>query len=173
MKKAFTLFELIIVVILISIIYYFTLQNFNLKQNKLNSLTLTNLKELLSSFEFEKNIKIKCKDSKEVDCFVFIDEVLQEEKIEGLFQKCPIVYEYSKKQDLIEYSDLELENLESYPICFEFNLEKNGQSSQIIVDVEDNVFIFDNISLKPTKIRYINDIDIYFDNKINEVKDAF
>ena len=43
----------------------------------------------------------------------------------------------------------------------------------MIVDVEDDIFIFDNISQKPIKTRYINDISIYFDEKVNEVKDAF
>ncbi|MEA3498913.1 MAG: type II secretion system protein [Campylobacterota bacterium] len=172
-KKAFTLFELIIVIGLVSIIYYMTLSNFSLKQQKLDSVTLLNLKQNLLKFEFEDTISLKCVDDKDVECFVLIDNEIQDEKITNLFKTCPEVYEYSKEQKRIEFDDLELENLESYKICFEFKIDKYKNSSKFIVDTSDGVFIYDNISKQPKKIKYINDIDLYFDDKISEVKDAF
>ena len=172
-RKGFTLFELIIVIILVSIIYYFTLSNFSIKQSKLDSISLMNLKQVLSEFEFEEKISLHCIDDENIDCFVLIDGQIQEEKISGLFEKCPDVYEYSKDQKRIEFSDLELEKLESYPICFEYELKSDGHSSQMIVDTTEDVFIYDNISKSPKKIKYINDIGLYFDEKNGEVKDAF
>ena len=172
-KRAFTLFELIIVIVLISIIYYFTLSNFSIKQAKLDSVTLMNLKQTLSKFEFDEKVSLHCIDDKDIDCLISIDGEIQKERITKLFEKCPDVYEYSKDQKKIEFSDLELEKLEYYPICFEYELNKNGQSSQMIVDIIGDVFIFDNISSKPKRIQYINDIGLYFDEKSNEVKDAF
>ncbi len=177
-KKAFTLFELIIVVILISIIYYFALSNLNLKQNKLDMVTLMNLKQTLNGFEFNDEIALKCIDSMQdleyLECLVIIDGEIQKEKIEQLFKGCPQSYEYSREQKLLEFSDIKLDEFSnSLDICFEFIVNKNGDSSQMVVDMNDEVFIFDNISQKPHKIKYINDLEIYFDNKDSKVKDAF
>ncbi len=172
-KKAFTLLEILIVIILVSIIYSITLSNFNLKQKKLDTVTLSNLKQLLSSFEYNEKINIKCINNKNIECLLFIDEKLQEEKITNLFKSCPDVYKYSKNQDRLEFDDFEFEDLSVVQVCFEFDLYKNGKSSQMIVDTGKNTYIFDNISQKPKKIKYINDIGFYFNKKDNEVKNAF
>jgi competence protein ComGC len=173
LKKTFTLFELIIVVILISIVYYISISNINIKQNSVNAITLINLKQTLKNMDFKNKIEIKCIDSKDVECLIFKDDIIQEKKIYGLFKKCPTVYKYSIQQQTIDFEDVELDKLERYSICFEFILNKDGKSSQIIVDTQDNVYIFDNISQFPKTIKYINDIDLYFDKKVNEVKNAF
>ena len=68
---------------------------------------------------------------------------------------------------------MQLEYFETLPICFEFEVKKNGQSSQMILETSNGVFIYDGISNKPVKIEYIGDVSTYFYNKINEVKDAF
>ncbi len=172
-KKAFTLIELIIVIVLVSIIYYMTLSNFSMKQKNMDATTLTNLKQTLLKLNFEDKVSLKCINDEKIDCLVFIDGKKQDEKITELFKSCPDVYKYSKQQEKIEFNDLELEQLERFEICFEFEVYKDGHSSQLIVDTHDGVFIYDNISKEPKKIKYINDIDLYFDEKIDEVKDAF
>ncbi len=150
-----------------------TLSNFSIKKNTMDAITLVNLKQTLLKFDFEDKISVKCIDSENIECLVFIDGEKQEEKIDKLFKICPDVYEYSNEEKIIEFDDLELEQLERFEICFEFDIYKNGQSSQLIVDTHNGVFIYDNISKKPHRIKYINDIGLYFDEKINEVKDAF
>jgi len=150
-----------------------TLSNFNIKQKKLDTVTLTNLKQTLKSFEFEDTISLQCIDNKDIDCLLVIDNELQEERIKGLFKECPDVYEYSKDQIKIEFASFEIKHLEELPICFKFTLDKFDDSSSMIVETNQKVFIYDNISLKPKVIKYLNDISIYFDDKINEVKDAF
>ena len=150
-----------------------TLTNFNIKQKKLDTITLTNIKQTLLKFEFEESIVLKCIDDEKIDCFVIIDDVIQEEKVTNLFKYKPDVYEYSKELKDLDFKYLELENMESYQICFEFSIDKYRNSSQLIVDTFEDVFIYDGISKKPTKIKYINDVDSYFEDKIKEVKDAF
>lgn len=163
-KKSFTLIELIIVTTLIFIIYYFTLSNLNVQQDKADKITLINLKQMLASFDFEEKINLRCIDIENIDCLLLIDDIIQDEKIVGLFEKCPDVYEYSRDQIRLEFEP---------PICFEFELRNNGHSSQIMVDLDDKVLIYDNISLKPKILKSMDDIADFFDNKIDEVRDAF
>ncbi len=150
-----------------------TLSNFSMKQKNKNSVTLQNLKQSLLKFDFKDKISLKCVDDENVDCLVIIDDKIQNEKISKLFKSCPDVYEYSRDQTRMEFDDLELEQLLRLEICFEFEVNKNGYSSQMIVDTHDEVLIYDNISQKPKKIKYINDIGLYFDGKNDEVKNAF
>ena len=172
-NKAFTLFELIVVVILVSIVYYITFSNLDIKQKKLNTITLTNIKQKLLEYDFNSNIAIKCLNNENIDCLLIVDNLIQQEKIENLFKSCPNVYEYSKDIIQIEYLDLELDQFKTADVCFEFEVSKNQNSSQIIVETSNDVYIYDNISLKPKKLKFINDVSFYFEEKENEVRDAF
>jgi len=172
-KKGFTLIEIIIVIILISVIYYLTFANFNTTQAKVDKINLFNLKQTLKKMNFNDKVSLKCIDNEKVECFFVVDGTIQNERFTGLFDKCPTVYEYSRHQKVIYFDDVELERLETLPICFEYELKKSGQGSQMFVETENNVYIYDNILDKPTKIDYINDVSVYFDDKISEVKDAF
>jgi hypothetical protein len=163
-KKSFTLVELIIVTSLIFIIYFLTLSNLNFQQDKADKITLINLKQTLASFSFEEKINLRCFDDEKIDCLFLVDDIIQDEKIVGLFEKCPEVYEYSRNQIRLDFVP---------PICFEFELRKDGHSSQMIVELDDKVLIYDNISLKPKILKSMSEIADFFDNKIDEVRDAF
>ena len=174
-NKAFTLFEIIIVIILVSIIYTFAINSFSKNKPKHpDGITLSNLKEKLLEFEFDEDITIQCL-ADDFSCFVFLDDDLepQEEKIKDLFKNKPTIYSYSKELERLEFLDLELEQLQRYEIIFKYNCKKNKKCSELIVETDNLVYIFNDIKNKPKTIKYISDIDSFFDNKIQEVKDAF
>jgi hypothetical protein len=171
--RGFVLSEILIVSILIFIIYYLAFASFNTMQSKPNILNLTNLKQILQKMDFDNKAVLKCIDNEKVECFYVLDDIVQKKRFTGLFKRCPTVYEYSKKQNIIYFKDMQLKYFETLPICFEFEVKKNGQSSQMILETSNGVFIYDGISNKPVKIEYIGDVSTYFYNKINEVKDAF
>jgi prepilin-type N-terminal cleavage/methylation domain-containing protein len=173
-KKAFTLFELLIGISLISIIYMFAINSFS-NNSKLSDekISLDNLKQFLLKQEFNNNIKLQCIDE-DFTCFVSIDKELQENKTNPLFEKKPTIYNYTQRPETIEFKSLELENLDSFDIIFEFECKRDGKCDELVVETQENgVYIFNNIHKKPFKIGFINDIDLYFQNKIDEVKDAF
>jgi hypothetical protein len=172
-KKAFTLFEIMIVIILISTIYIFAINSFT-KNNDLqkDEVTLLNLKKTLLSQEFEEKITIKCIEN-DFSCFVFIDGTLQEDVLKPIFKEQPIVYDYTPELEKLEFIDLELEQLQRYSIVFEYSCKKDQRCSEMIVETETKTYIFNDMYKKPEVIEYINDIDEYFDAKIREVKDAF
>ncbi len=170
--KGFTLFEIIISLILISILYLFAINKFNLTSKDINKLNLSNLKEELISYGYDSSISIKC-IKKDYSCFVFIDGELQENKITGLFFKEPIVYKYNERLEQIEYEPLELEKLEREDIIFEYSCNEEKKCTELIAFVGDNGYIFNDIYLKPIKVRSIGEVEDYFLDKIEEVKDAF
>ncbi|MEA2050794.1 MAG: hypothetical protein U9O56_08700 [Campylobacterota bacterium] len=174
-KKSFTLFEIIISIILISIIYLFAINSFNsTNQNNPSNITLINLKEKLLEYDFNDNITIKCiKD--DLNCFVFLDEesIPQEKRIDNLFITEPVVYKYSRDLETIEFLDLDLEKLQRYEIFFEFTCKKNRQCDELIIEKNGEVLVFNNLYLRPIKLNYLSDFEDLIKNNIQEVKDAF
>jgi prepilin-type N-terminal cleavage/methylation domain-containing protein len=172
-QKAFTLFEIIIVIILISIFYLLVINNFHKRDiSEKQQITLLNLKENLLKFDYDKSIKIQCINDS-FDCLLFIDGILQEQKIKSLFTQEPIVYKYNKDLDKIEFADLELESLDRYEIVFEYGCNINGKCNEYIVETPKQIFVYNDIFTKPIVLSYLSDIEQYFTNKIIEVKDAF
>ena len=160
-----------IVLILISIVYYFAITT--LKVNKsINNVNLYNLKETLLKYSFKESISLKCiKDGK--ICHIVVDGDIIEDTIENLFDEKPTVYSYDKNLDILEYDDLEIKEFETYEVCFEYNINKYQKTKDIIVEVNNKIYIFNSIHNKPENIEYLNDVGIYFDEKLQKVKDAF
>ncbi|MEA3513313.1 MAG: prepilin-type N-terminal cleavage/methylation domain-containing protein [Campylobacterota bacterium] len=175
-QKAFTLFEIIITIILISIFYLFAINSFS-NSSKIDGdvITLNNLKQELLKVDFEEEINIQC-NNQDLSCLVFVDGVLDEDeegKIENLFLKEPIVYKYNKNLEDIEFQDLELEQLERQNIVFKYSCKKNRKCDEMIVQTEDKVYVFNDIHNKPITLNYIDEVSDFFDDKIGEIKDAF
>ena len=175
MKRAFTLFELLIAMILVSLLYYFAISSFEKKSFNLNSgVSLKNLKySLLHNYDFEDSISIQCIED-DLSCFLFIDGALQKKtKLDSLFKDKPTIYNYSPSLETIEFKDLELEELESYHIVFKYRCIKSGKCSEYIVQTSKKVFLFNDIYTYPKELNSINDLDEYFEKLKREVKDAF
>lgn len=172
-KKAFTLVEIIIVVFIISLVYYFSISNLNIKslQNR-DNVSIINLKSYLLNQSFNDEITIKCiKDG--ALCYIIVDGEITDNKIKDLFVTRPNIYTYDKNLDSVEFQDLELEKLESFDVCFEYTIDKDLKSKDMVVEIEDKVYIFNSIHKKPIILDYLSDVSIYFEDKQQELKDAF
>jgi len=123
-------------------------------------------------YDFDKTIEVQCS---EVDrrCFVLIDGVMKEELKEKLFSSNPTVYSYDTKRDKIRFNDLKLEKLESYPIDFVYKIDKYGKTKDMIVEVDEKVYIFNSLFEKPTIVDNFGDVQGYFDSKESKVRDVF
>ena len=157
--------------ILISVVYYFAITTFKVNKN-INNVSLYNIKETLLKYSFNESISLKCIEDGKI-CRIVVDGDVIEDTIENLFEEKPTVYSYDKNLDVIEYEDLEIKQFENYEVCFTYTINKYQKSNDMIVEVKDKVYIFNSIHNKPTNIEYLSDIGIYFDDKLQEVKDAF
>jgi len=134
-KKAFTLFELLLVVILIGLVYSLVLGKMNNKKN-LNINKLENLKSILLKYNQSKiNLIVfdKCKrvlinhEEKDFDSDLFKDiEVFK--VIDGTMQK-------------ISFDPLYIKD-KVYEVCFRFDIYTNGSSSSYIIKKDDQYIVF-------------------------------
>ena len=164
-KKAFTLFELIVVVILIGIIYGVFVDKLATKPHEKNDVTLTTAKEFLEKFAFKKSARIVCtKECKA--CYVYVDDTKVETSFE-LFKSEPIVYTLDdtgrqKEVTFIPRFDKEGKIEET---CFEYKIFKNGGADTYIVSHEDTFYVFKTLEKKPTLFTSMNEAVEYFDHK--------
>lgn len=169
--KGFTLFEILIALLLIGVLYFFSISSLKSANPQNKKITFYNLKETLLAYPFEKNIVIKC-IKQDQSCLVFLDDVLQENILEPFLQEIPKVYEYSKNLKQIEFLEFQTEELDRYEIIFELHCKRNGICDEFIIELENKVLLYSNLE-EVISLESIGEIDSYFQKKINEVRDAF
>lgn len=174
-KKAFTLIELIIVLIILVSSYFlvFSSSNFTIKEEK-TKLSLENLKEvLLKNFVFEKSLSFFCIED-EFTCFVKVDGKLNKDfEIKNFFTTIPEIYKYSKKEEKLEFMPNKIDEI-SYDTIFEYKINSDFKANEFILDtLEDRVYVFNAIFEKPKTYESLSEVyDTFVSNEL-EVRDAF
>lgn len=144
-KKAFTLFELIIVVALIGIIYALVLTNFNTKK-EVKILKLSNLKESLQPFwQKGKRVDLYLYDHCEKSA-LFINDTYQEELKATInlseFHKTKVYKtDYNGEVQEIEFTPIMIEN-KLKKVCLQYTVFPNGSGSSYIIKRDKDYFIF-------------------------------
>lgn len=169
-KRSFTLFEILISITLVLIIYSIAINKFDLNANKNEQINLQNMKKTLLNYEYEQNIAFKC--TQDDGCFLFIDGVKQEQNFKSIFSQTPTVYTYEKDFKTIEFPRLELEDLESYDIVFDFTCYSDFECSEYILEVDSKGYIISNLQREIQVFAYFSDIKEYWQEMIDEVNDA-
>jgi len=173
-RGAFTLIELMIVIILIGTAYSLIFSSFSLNTQKKYKIGIENIKEfLLSNFPYENKLSLVCIESDANDCYVFIDGNLNKDlKIENLFNTIPEVYNYDKSLTKVEFNEIKIDDIDYEPF-FELNFNSDRKHKSMIIDTLDSkVYLISSISKDIKKFEYTNDVlDMFLGNEI-EVKDA-
>lgn len=174
-NKAFTLIELVLVIILISSTYFlvFSGSNFTIKPEK-TKITLIDLKEfLLKNFKFERELSFVCIEDK-FTCYIKIDNnILKSFKVENFFNTKPDVYEYNQNENRIDFDDIRIDDI-SNNVIFELKIDNDYKSNEFILDtLEDKVYVFNSLFKKAELFTSISEVIEDFNKKQLEVRDAF
>lgn len=145
-KRAFTLIELLIVVLIIGIVYTLAVSNIqSLKDDKVKP-SLLNLKNYLISLSYNDSVKLMCLD-KCNDCSIYIDGKLNKKHSTGFddfLDSSVETYRYDfnlgminlKKKIYYNLKDIEKE------ICFSYKVDKKWVGDQVIVEYKGNIYDF-------------------------------
>ncbi len=150
-KKAFSLIELMIVIIIIGVIYTLALSKIQTPVQELQKPTFKTLKSYLYSFSKDhKSVKLLCKKSCDA-CAVYSDgkKLLE---VESFFDSSVEFYRYD-----FFLGDVALQR----ETCFEFLVDGNGVSDQVIIAYKGKVYDF---------TPYFSDVQEY--GSIEELNDA-
>ncbi len=164
MKKAFSLIELLIVIVIIGVVYTLSVGNFKkLSSNDEKTFSLLSLKQYLQEMSYTKSAKILCLDDCS-SCDIFLDdEKFNEEPIEGFLDKKVNIYRYNFLTGVDEVEKKIYFNSEGVEenICFSYSVDKRGVGDQVIVEFKDKIYDFST---------YLGSIPVY--DSLEELVDA-
>jgi len=144
MRKAFSLVELLIVVLIIGIVYTLAVSSFTKLEENTAQINLLNLREYLQSFEHEKSVRFLCLDDCS-SCEIIIDGETNEESkdsFDGFVDDTIEVYRYSMNQGMEQIRDevfFNSENVEE-SVCFSYEVDYKGVGEQVFIKFRQRVY---------------------------------
>ncbi len=174
-KKAFTLVELMLVVILISVVYALMISTDTFKVNiAKDNFSLQNIRSfLLDNYTFNDEVSFVCVEEDYI-CYVSVDgQIDSKMKIENVFKSTPDVYEYNQKREKVDFVPIRIDDSE-YSVIFEFKINNDFKSKDYILDtLEDRVYVFNSIFSKAKIFESLSEAFEIFEKNSIEVRDAF
>jgi len=142
LKKAFSLIELMIVIVIIGVVYTLAVVQLQNVKDETFKPSFLNLKEYLSSFitEDAKSARLLCLDDCS-KCGIYVNGE-QVEKLDSFFDESIEVYRYDfllgaqKLQESVYFNE---ENVQE-SVCFSFTMYKNKISQQLLVSYNEKAY---------------------------------
>ncbi len=171
-KKAFTLIELIVVIVIIGIVYAVVLNNFKSEQNITPS-NFANLKDKFLPFYkrgdlLEFYVYDDCSKSA-----IIINNELQDKKVDLNIKafKDIQVYKTDKFADpkKVEFAPVKIDN-RIYDVCFKFSIFPNSSSSSYIVHFWDKYYILYPYMIETKIVSNLKEaVDIFTNQDIKKI----
>lgn len=152
MKRAFSLIELLIVIVIIGVVYTISIGNFEKVKDKSETLTLKNLKEYLQSLPYKKSAELLCLDDCS-KCEVLVDNE-KFKVLDDFLDNSVRSYRYDFSYSMVE---VEKDN----DVCFSYTVDKKGVGQQVIVEYKELFYDFTS---------YLSPVNVY--NSLQEATDA-
>ncbi|MFA6196192.1 MAG: prepilin-type N-terminal cleavage/methylation domain-containing protein [Sulfurimonas sp.] len=161
MRKAFSLIELLIVIVIIGVVYTLAVGNFQKIGEASTKVKLENLKEYLQTFPHAKDVKLLCLDDCS-KCTVMADGEVQT-TLEDFLDASVKVYDYnfflgvSKHPQEIYFNKDSVEE----KVCFSYSVDKKGLGEQVLIEFNGAVYDFST---------YLTPVNVY--KSLQEAMDA-
>ena len=139
-RSAFTLIELLIVIVIMGVIYTLAISNFSKLNSKSASLRLDTLKEYLASQKYDKEARLLCLDDCS-ECDLYLDGN-KTQKIEGLIDNSVRVYRYDDLYGFIEKEPqvyFTPDGIEE-SVCFSYRLDSKKIGDQVLIEYKGNYY---------------------------------
>jgi prepilin-type N-terminal cleavage/methylation domain-containing protein len=150
-KRAFSLIELMIVIVIIGVVYSLALSRIKAPKKEVVAPSLVTLKSYLRSFSKDHNrVELLCKDSCDA-CSLFVDGKKIKD-VKSFFDATVTFYRYD-----FFLGDVALERQS----CFDFSIDKEGVSDQVIIVYKDKAYDY---------TPYFDDVKVY--DSLATLKDA-
>ena len=153
--KAFTLFEILIVTFIISLVYTMFVVNF--KTSEKENIKIKTLKEYISKQKYKNHIRLICLQN-EKHCRVYLDN---NKKYDSLFlfkdNKEIIVYDFDLSDDLQEtkFNEFYVDEYESKKVSLDMYFFSEGNNKPYLIDDGKRVIFFPTFK----NILLFNDIE--------------
>ena len=145
LRAAFSLIELIIVVVIMGIVYTLSITSFDTLKSGESAVSLQNLKSYLQGIEHEESVELLCLDECST-CSIHVDgEVyLQDSQFKDILDDSVRIYRYDfflgvqQEREKVYFNSEGVEE----SVCFSYSVDKRGIGDQVLVEFKDRVYDF-------------------------------
>jgi len=170
-SRAFTLIELLLVIIIMGLVYSFVGNSF-VKQQKSRTITLQKLPKAVRTFGVETaQFRLF---GRECDKYIWLngsgtESITVEDSIK--INRKLKVYNFDMYGELreVDFGTFRLENRD-HKICFEYHLYRNGSTSSYIVEDEkaEKFYLFKPLKREPEEFKSLQDAkEVYLGRDLN------
>lgn len=146
-KRGFTLFELLLVLLLIVVLYGLFAQNFSLNKNETENVKFERLNLYLSEkfMSDKKKVSLKCINDC-AECRVLLDNNDTNITLDIFDKNANInAYKYDGKRfEKIEFDDWHPNEYDREKVCFSLDVYPNGSNDKIAVEYRGKIYLFEN-----------------------------
>lgn len=145
-RSGFTLFELLLVLLLIAILYGLFAQNFSINRGEQEGVKLEKLNLYLRErFGFDgQKVTLKCLNEC-VECKVLVDNDDANTTLDIFDGSSVNAYKYDgRRAEKIEFDDWHISEYRQEKVCFEMSVYPNGSNDKIAVEYKEKVYLFEN-----------------------------
>lgn len=141
-RYAFTLIELMIVIVIIGIVYVLALTSIKSHSDKKESLTLRTLPKFMESIHSHDELFLTCIDNCKA-CYLFRDGEFEDE-IDPFIDEDIRIYKYDVNlgTNEIHYTPFFDEEGREFDVCFRYELSPEGVHSEMAVESESGVIAY-------------------------------
>lgn len=170
-KKAFTLIELLLVVVIIGVIYGLVISSMKKINNKEEHLDFVTLPAYLQSLYQQNHVALVCLDNCK-RCLLTVDgEVLKEvtpfmKEVRGLrFWH----YDANTGARELQFTSFFDEDDREFDVCFRYEIFKDGSSTEMIVETRNDVYDYRGLTHKVEHYSSLQALEEQRQNELQEV----
>ncbi|MDR2081544.1 MAG: hypothetical protein LBP54_06635 [Campylobacteraceae bacterium] len=144
-RGAFTLFELLLVLLLIVISYGLFAQNFSINSPENESIKIDKLNLYLAKIGGEKSrVSLRCIDNCN-ECRVLINGKDMNMTLDIFENGAVNAYYYDgKRLEKAEFDDYHVNEYKKEKVCFRMDVYPNGSSDKLVLEYKNRVYLFEN-----------------------------
>lgn len=163
-RNSFTLFELILVIVIIGVVYTLFIQNIN-KLQRTQSVGIEQLVDHLRKFQDKSEVKLICIDECK-KCEIYVDQNRTKQYLE-LFKSKVVSYYIDKDGQYEEkkYAPI-YDGREELEVCFDFALYENGSVSESILEYNEKVYYFPTYFGEIEKFETLDELKEFFQERL-------
>lgn len=165
-SRGFSLFELLLVVVLISVLYGVFVHKLSTpKERQEERLTLENLQSFLSTLEFKRKAEVICLEPCST-CDLYLDGKKASEEGFKLFQATPKVYFPDRFGEVrpIDFLPMRTDERTLSDVCFRYILHANRSGSHFALEDGKKFYLFDPYMYPVQVVQSFSDVTAFFDN---------
>ncbi len=170
-KKAFTLIELLLVVVIIGVIYGLVINSMQRINDKEATLSFETLPSFLETMYQQNSVAFVCIDNCK-ECALYVDDEKVKE-IDSFMEDERVLHFWRFDANLgtqeLRFTPVFDEDDREFDVCFRYEIFKDGSSSEMIIETQKQSYDYRGLSQQVTRFSSLQALEESRQNELQEV----